>query len=259
MRTASYTYDSAGNLTKAVQPGNTVSYTYDKNNRPVTVERLFGVDTRASEQITYDALGRIKTHTGTSAIPEYAFSRSYTYDTLGQLASYSDGENTESYLYDALGNRTQKQAGGKTAAAYQYNAMNQLTAMTLGEETYSYLYDSRGNLTEERLGEQALRSYAYDATNRMVSGKNLVSGAKSEYTYNGLLARVKKTSGTTVSSYVPDYPSGIQNDLVTQISGTGTVNAVYGQGFGRVSQRFMPEAGAEAADIYFHRKQDMER
>lgn len=85
----------------------------------------------------------------------------------------------------------------------------------------------------------------------MVSSKNFVSGAKSEYTYNGLLARVKKTSGTAVSAYMPDYLGGIQNDLVTQISGTGTVNAVYGQGYGRVSQRFMPEAGTEAADTYF--------
>ncbi len=251
MRSASYTYDSAGNLTKAVQPGNTVSYTYDKNNRPVTVERLFGVDTRANEQITYDALGRIKTHTGTSAVPEYAFSRSYAYDALGQLVSYSDGENTESYHYDALGNRTQKQADGITAAAYRYNAMNQLTAMTQAEETYSYLYDSRGNLTEEKLGEQVLRSYTYDTANRMISGTNLVSGKKSEYTYNGLLARVKKTSGTAASSYMPDYLGGIQNDLVTQISGVGTVNAVYGQGYGRVSQRFMPQAGTETADTYF--------
>lgn len=101
----------------------------------------FGSKVFYHEVITYDALGRIKTHTGTSAVPEYAFSRSYAYDALGQLASYSDGENAESYLYDALGNRTQKQAGGKTAAAYQYNAMNQITAMTQGEETYSYLYD----------------------------------------------------------------------------------------------------------------------
>ena len=85
----------------------------------------------------------------------------------------------------------------------------------------------------------------------MISGTNLVTGAKSEYTYNGLLARVKKTSGTTVSSYMPDYLGGIQNDLVTQISGAGTVNAVYGQGYGRISQRFMPEADAGAADTYF--------
>ncbi|NDO51598.1 RHS repeat-associated core domain-containing protein [Lachnospiraceae bacterium MD335] len=85
----------------------------------------------------------------------------------------------------------------------------------------------------------------------MVSSKNFVSGAKSEYTYNGLLARVKKTSGTAASSYMPDYLGGIQNDLVTQISGVGTVNAVYGQGYGRVSQRFMPEAGTETADTYF--------
>ncbi len=251
MQSSTYTYDSAGNLANAVQPGNTVSYTYDKNNRPVAVERLFGVDTRASEQITYDALGRIKTHTGTSAIPEYTFSRSYAYDALGQLASYGDGENTESYLYDTLGNRTEKQTDGKTAAAYQYNAMNQLTAMTQGEETYSYLYDRRGNLTEERLGEQVLKSYAYDAANRMISGTNLVSNAKSEYTYNGLLARVKKTSGAQASSYMPNYAGRIHNDLVTQIAGVGTVNAVYGQGYGRASQRFMPETGTEAADTYF--------
>ena len=38
---------------------------------------------------------------------------------------------------------------------------------------------------------------------------------------------------------------------MTQIAGVGTVNAVYGQGYGRVSQRFMPEAGAGAADTYF--------
>ena len=197
----------------------------DNKDLKVTAERLFGVDTRASEQITYDA--------------------------LGQLASYGDGENTESYRYDTLGNRTEKQTDGKTAAAYRYNAMNQLTAMTQGEETYSYLYDRRGNLTEERLGEQVLKSYAYNATNRMISGKNLVSGTKSEYTYNGLLARVRKTSGAAVSSYIPDYPGGIYNDLVTQTAGAGTVNAVYGQGYGRVSQRFMPEAGTGAADTYF--------
>ncbi len=197
----------------------------DNKDLKVTAERLFGVDTRASEQITYDA--------------------------LGQLASYGGGKNTESYLCDTLGNRTEKQTDGKTAAAYQYNAMNQLTAMTQGEETYSYLYDRRGNLAEERLGEQVLRSYAYNAANRMISGKNLVSGTKSEYTYNGLLARVKKTSGAAASSYIPDYPGGIYNDLVTQTAGAGTVNAVYGQGYGRVSQRFMPETDTEAADTYF--------
>ena len=109
----------------------------------------------------------------------------------------------------------------------------------------------RGNLTEERQGEQVLRSYAYDVTNRMLSGKNLVSNAKLEYTYNGLLARVKKTSGAQASSYMPDYAGRIHDDLVTQIAGVGTVNAVYGQGYGRASQRFMPETGTEAADTCF--------
>ena len=87
----------------------------------------------------------------------------------------------------------------------------------------------------------------------MISGTNLVTGRKSEYTYNGLLARVKKTSDAIVSTYIPDYIGGMHNDLVTQVSGFGTVNAAFGHGYSRVSQRFIPEAGVSipAADTYF--------
>ena len=175
------------------------------------------------------------------------------YDALGQLTAYSDGENTETYLYDALGSRTAKHLNGSPAAAYQYNAFSQLTSVTQGEDVYSYHYDRRGNLTEERHGDQVLKNYVYDAANRMISGTNLVTGRKSEYTYNGLLARVKKTSDAIVSTYIPDYIGGMHNDLVTQVSGFGTVNAAFGHGYSRASQRFTPEAGVSipAADTYF--------
>ncbi len=118
---------------------------------------------------------------------------------------------------------------------------------------YSYHYDRRGNLTEERHGDHVLKNYVYDAANRMISGTNLVTGRKSEYTYNGLLARVKKTSDAIVSTYIPDYIGGMHNDLVTQVSGFGTVNAAFGHGYSRASQRFTPEAGVSipAADTYF--------
>ena len=125
------------------------------------------------------------------------------------MTAYSDGENTETYLYDTLGNRTAKHLNGSPAAAYQYNAFSQLTSVTQGEDVYSYHYDRRGNLTEERHGDQVLKNYVYDAANRMISGTNLVTGRKSEYTYNGLLARVKKASDAIVSTYIPDYISGI--------------------------------------------------
>ena len=175
------------------------------------------------------------------------------YDALGRLTAYSDGENTETYLYDALGNRTAKYLNGSPVAAYQYTAFSQLTAVTQGEDVYSYHYDRRGNLTEERHGDQVLKNYVYDAANRMISGTNLVTGRKSEYTYNGLLARVKKASDAIVSTYIPDYIGGMHNDLVTQVSGLGTVNAAFAHGYSRASQRFTPEAGVSipAADTYF--------
>ena len=115
-------------------------------------------------------------------------------------------------------------------------------------------HDNRySNLTEERYGDHVLKNYVYDAANRMISGTNLVTGRKSEYTYNGLLARVKKTSDAIVSTYIPDYIGGMHNDLVTQVSGFGTVNAAFGHGYSRASQRFTPEAGVSipAADTYF--------
>ncbi|MEZ3495638.1 MAG: hypothetical protein K1W38_25985 [Lachnospiraceae bacterium] len=46
-------------------------------------------------------------------------------------------------------------------------------------------HDNRySNLTEERHGEQVLKNHVYDAANRMISGTNLVTDRKSEYTYN---------------------------------------------------------------------------
>ena len=73
----------------------------------------------------------------------------------------------------------------------------------------------------------------------MISGTNLVSGAKSEYTYYGLLARVKKTSGTAVSAYMPNYFDSVKrglngyaycdNDPANQTDPTGEVaNVVIG-------------------------------
>ncbi|EOS27395.1 RHS repeat-associated core domain-containing protein [Lachnospiraceae bacterium A4] len=115
-------------------------------------------------------------------------------------------------------------------------------------------HDNRySNLTEERHGDQVLKNHVYDAANRMISGTNLVTGRKSEYTYNGLLARVKKASDAIVSTYIPDYIGGMHNDLVTQVSGLGTVNAAFAHGYSRSSQRFTPEAGVSipAADTYF--------
>ena len=104
-----YEYDAMGNRTGILyRDGSRSAFAYDKNDRPTALSRQFGETIRVGEQITYDALGRITQHNSTSDTPECARSRSYLYDALGHLATYSDGENTETYLYDTLGNRTAK-------------------------------------------------------------------------------------------------------------------------------------------------------
>ena len=58
---------------------------------------------------------------------------------------------------------------------------------------YHHTYDKRGNLTEERQGDSLIRQYIYDAANCMVTGKDILSGIQTDYTYNALNMRVGNT------------------------------------------------------------------
>ena len=77
--------------------------------------------------------------------------------------------------------------------AYTYDAMCRLVSMEQDGAAYSYTYDKRGNLTEERQGDALIRQYVYDTANRMATGKNLLTGAQTDYTYNALNMRIAHT------------------------------------------------------------------
>ena len=155
---------------------------------------------------------------------------------MGRLLSCTAGAKQEDYSFDALGNRTAWKVNGIGKAAYSYDAMNRLTAMVQDGTAYSYSYDKRGNLTEERQGDSLIRQYVYDTADRMVTGKNLVSGAQTDYAYNALHMRIGNTvtrqeagaPQTRATSYVPDVLSAAGNDLMAYHDGGGITKAVYG-------------------------------
>ena len=144
----------AYNLTKLHQSAGGSSrvteYTYDKDNRPVTV-KVNGKTITDS----YNA-------TGTRSSRVYGFATPYTV-SFGYLAgangskttmlqSYRNGSDAAyTYTYDNNGNVTAISQGAKSAA-YTYDALNQLTRINDGftNKTTTYTYDNAGNILERK-------------------------------------------------------------------------------------------------------------
>lgn len=149
-----YEYDLNDNLTKLHQSAGGSSwvteYTYDKDNRPVTV-KVNGKTITDS----YNA-------TGTRSSRVYGFATPYTV-SFGYLAgangskttmlqSYKNGSDAAyTYTYDNNGNVTAISQGAKSAA-YTYDALNQLTRVNDGftNKTTTYTYDNAGNILERK-------------------------------------------------------------------------------------------------------------
>ena len=241
-RGTQYSYDAVGNLLSMVQPGGEASYTYNAVGLPVTAGYQTEDGGVKNWSLTYDAMGRITGLNRRGRETEPAENSSYAYDALGRLLSYTEGAVQEAYSYDMRGNRTKCRINGTDSVTCLYDAMNRLTGRAQDGTVYNYAYDKRGNLTEERQDGSLIRQYVYDTANRMVTGKDLLSGAQTDYTYNALNMRIANTltlPGTEApqirtTAYVPDFLSGTDNDLMAYHSGGDVTKAVYGRRFERL-------------------------
>jgi len=125
---------------------------------------------------------------------DLAGAHSYTYDALYRLTqvTYPD-DQTDSYTYDAAGNRLTKNSDD-----YTYDDADQLTDV----EGVEYAYDDNGNL----IG-RGNDTFTYDHENRLV--ESYIGGVSSVYTYNGDGLRVSRTIGQTSVSYIWDVNAGL--------------------------------------------------
>ena len=149
-----YEYDLNDNLTKLHQSAGGSSwvteYTYDKDNRPVTV-KVNGKTITDS----YNAAGTRSSRVYGFATP-YTVSFGYLAGANGSkttmLQSYKNGSDAAyTYTYDNNGNVTSISQGTKSAA-YAYDALNQLTRVNDGftNKTTTYTYDNAGNILERK-------------------------------------------------------------------------------------------------------------
>ena len=148
-----------------------------------------------AETLTRDTAGRItqKQETIGGSNDTYV----YAYDVLGQLTQVTrNGVASESYVYDANGNRTSATSGGTTATA-TYD--NQDRLLTFGPAAYTY--SPSGNLAT-RSAPSGNSSYSYDARGNLV-GATLPGGIAVTYLLDGLDRRLgKRVNGTATMQFL---------------------------------------------------------
>jgi len=140
----------------------------------------------------------------------------YGYDLIYQLTQVTQGgSTTESYTYDAVGNRLSSLG----VASYNYNTSNELTSTSNG----SYTYDSNGNTLTDAAG----RSYTWDFENRLIQAVNPGVGTTT-FKYDPFGRRIQKSGPLGTTNYLYD---GKNTDagLLEELDNSGNVVAHYAQ------------------------------
>jgi RHS repeat-associated protein len=209
----SYTFDAAGRvsgLTLNGQPlisgvayrgssvvsgwtaanGSTYSRAYDANGRLTGISFVTTAGSR-TRALSYDPAGRIvgMSETGLPA-------KSFAYDALDRLTGYASGATTQSYSYDANGNRRSFSTNAPSAQSftYGYDPSSNRLQWLWGSWYESFAYDASGNIVSHNT-PSATYSFAYDAKNRLA--QSLTGAIPATYAINGLGLRVSKTDSAT--------------------------------------------------------------
>ncbi|HEY4313325.1 MAG TPA: CARDB domain-containing protein [Pirellulales bacterium] len=213
-----FTYDGEDRLFATSQDGNAneVTYTYEQPGEVTTTDAVGDAsrtfyDDRGLVARTQDSLGNIT---------------SYAYDPSTLLVSQvTDPANqTQSFLYDKLGNllSSTNQLGNTTLFSYGNNS--RLTSMTdaNGNRT-SYSYDADGNLLSTTYADASTSTSTFDPEGDPLSFINQ-DGQAIAYTYNsrGQLATESFPDG---SQYTYTYDAF--GDLLTATDATGTTSFTY--------------------------------
>ncbi|UPG87750.1 hypothetical protein L2Y94_10460 [Luteibacter aegosomatis] len=179
---------------KSYAMGNGALYSADKNARNLLHNFTYGISSpNVSEDFAYDANGNVSQITDQSGSAQRT--KAMGYDGLNRLVSATAAQlwGTESYTYDTLNNILTLTNGSGTNT-YSYDANNLLASISrAGAQVHAFQYDARGNT----VGKDG-QVMNFDFANRLTS----ISG-KGTYTYDAAGRRVKKVTpqGTTYYAY----------------------------------------------------------
>jgi len=225
-----YEYDILGRVTLKKNPDNTsLTYVYtepyttitDENGHETTIQYLYwgdhnngrdaiAITTELNQTLQYrNVLGQLD-YVWQGETGGLGFTRSFTYDSRGYLASEDHPDLVGNILYtrDDMGNVLSKKVEGEPALSYSYDDLGRLLNVDYPAPSsdVSYQYDNNSNILV--IGNaNSIRTSNYDQLNQLVQETVDIGGTSytTSYDYNGLgyLSRVTYPSSRTVD-YFPD-------------------------------------------------------
>ena len=236
----SFTYNEAdGSLnTHTTATGKTTSYSYDVLRRLQSVEftdlytKVYGYRDIVDGQRTTTQVASLTYDRQSDDI-----SFGYTYDIMGNIATYTAGGQTLTYVYDTQGQLTQVKNGDDILYSYTYDAAGNILNSTKGTENHTYTYGNTDwvDLLTAYDGE----GITYDAIGNPISyyngtrwaftwqnGKRLATASNGttnlSFAYDGSGMRTAKTVNGVTHTYT--YASG---KLMRETYGTNTLDFFY--------------------------------
>jgi RHS repeat-associated protein len=200
LRSESYTFDAADQMSTRVVDGLTTIFAYDAASQLVMEAR-----TGYTGLYSYDANGNRLTKSLNGGTPEV-----YTYDDGDKLLS----AGSKTYSYDAAGRTTSVTQGGQTTLM-SYDFESRLTSVTGPGISATYSYnglDTRISKVENSVSQTFVRDGAYvtdpvlrDSTASYTPGLSSRVGSDSTFMHSGLNNSELQTSSTSAIQGVRTY------------------------------------------------------
>jgi RHS repeat-associated protein len=188
-----FSYDLVGNLLTATdQAGRVTSYCYD------IVNRLTSTIDPAQKTTAYEYNARSQK---TAVVDAISQRYEITYDPLGRVTQEKKGTATKSFVYDAVGNRSQRTDFNGAVTNYTHDALNRLTTISYPDTTSA--------------------TYGYDVLSRMTTATNPTGTVTIAYDNRGRVSSVTDVFGQVVGY---TYDAGSNR---TQLSLNAATNATY--------------------------------
>jgi YD repeat-containing protein len=168
---SSYTYDERNNKISETAALNTpeesiTSFLYDDNSNLIRVKTANILDDSDAIYYEYNELNqRVKEITAQNRIT------SYTYDSLGNMASYTKPDTTKiDFTYDTQNRQTQTHVDGEIEEEYTYDNLSRLkTAQSHNQgvktNSLAYSYNAFSQITSEKQNDKEVTTTYDEALN----------------------------------------------------------------------------------------------